>query len=283
MDASVLISMSDMLAAGSLDHLVRRHPAGTMLFREGDKGEKMYVIRSGKVNIWKQISDSEITLAVLGSGEFFGEMALLEGLPRSAGATVVEEALLIEVEQAAFETLVRKNGEIAVRLMRRLSSRLREADRQIQSLMSRSGAARALSLVRKVAEPPDKKGRRRLPADLTPDMITARVGLSRNEARRVQRSFERSGLLIPAEGGRWALGPDQLISDFLLYVELQEQYDPLNVHELAELAGLNDEDAEAIARRVLQARLADARKGSQQLVDTYSTYLALKQRFEYSE
>ena len=275
--------MSDMLAAGSLDHLVRRHPAGTMLFREGDKGEKMYVIRSGKVNIWKQISDSEITLAVLGSGEFFGEMALLEGLPRSAGATVVEEALLIEVEQAAFETLVRKNGEIAVRLMRRLSSRLREADRQIQSLMSRSGAARALSLVRKVAEPPDKKGRRRLPEDLTPDMITARVGLSRNEARRVQRSFERSGLLIPAENGRWALGPDQLISDFLLYVELQEQYDPLNVHQLAELAGLNDEDAEAIARRVLQARLADARKGSQQLVDTYSTYLALKQRFEYSE
>jgi CRP/FNR family cyclic AMP-dependent transcriptional regulator len=275
--------MSDMLAAGSLDHLVRRHPAGTMLFREGDKGEKMYVIRSGKVNIWKQISDSEITLAVLGSGEFFGEMALLEGLPRSAGATVVEEALLIEVEQAAFETLVRKNGEIAVRLMRRLSSRLREADRQIQSLMSRSGAARALSLVRKVAEPPDKKGRRRLPRDLTPDMITARVGLSRKEARRVQQTFERSGLLIPAEEGRWALGPDQLISDFLLYVELQEQYDPLNVHELAELAGLNDEDAEAITRRVLQARLADARKGSQQLVDTYSTYLALKQRFEYSE
>jgi CRP/FNR family cyclic AMP-dependent transcriptional regulator len=283
LDASVLISMSDMLAAGSLDHLVRRHPAGTMLFREGDKGEKMYVIRSGKVNIWKQISDSEITLAVLGSGEFFGEMALLEGLPRSAGATVIEEALLIEVEQATFETLVRKNGEIAVRLMRRLSSRLREADRQIQSLMSRSGAARALSLVRKVAEPPDRKGRRRLPADLTPDVITARVGLSRSEARRVQRSFERSGLLIPVEEGRWALGPDQLISDFLLYVELQEQYDPLNVHELAELAGLNDEDAEAIARRVLQARLADARKGSQQLVDTYSTYLALKQRFEYSE
>ena len=99
----------------------------------------------------------------------------------------------------------------------------------------------------------------------------------------MQRSFEKSGLLMPVENGRWALGPDQLISDFLLYVELQEQYDPLNIHELAELSGLNDEDAEEIARRVLQARLADAQKGSQQLVDTYSTYLALKQRFEYSE
>src|ERR1043166_9487427 len=143
--------MSEMLA--SLEHLVRKHPAGTVLFREGDQGRTMYVIRSGKVNIWKQISDSDITLAVLGPGEFFGEMALLEGLPRSAGATVVEDAMLIELEQNAFGTLIRKNGEIALRLMRRLSSRLREADRQIQALISRSGAARALSLVPTLAEP----------------------------------------------------------------------------------------------------------------------------------
>jgi CRP-like cAMP-binding protein len=275
--------MSDVLAAGSLDQLVRPHPAGTVLFREGDKGDKMYVIRSGKVKIVKHIADSDITLAVLGTGEFFGEMALLEGLPRSAEATVAEDALLIEVEGPAFDTLVRKNGEIAVRLMRRLSARLREADRQIQLLMSRSGAARALSLVRNLAEAPDKAGRRLLPVEVTPDVLTSRVGLSRAEAKRVQRSFEKNGLLLAAEGGRWALGPDKLIGDFLLYVELQEQYDPLGVHELAELAGLNEKDAEAIARRVLQARLADTRKRSQKVVDTYSTYLALKQRFEFAE
>ena len=275
--------MSEMLT-GNLEHLVRKHAAGTVLFREGERGEKMYVIRTGKVNIWKHISESEITLAVLGPGEFFGEMALLEGLPRSAGATVVEDAALIEVEQAAFETLVRKNGEIAVRLMRRLSARLREADRQIQALMSRSGAARALSLLRNLAEPPDRKGRRLLPEDLSPRVMTARVGLSGEEARRVQRTFERSGIILPVEGGRWAAGPDQLLNDFLLYVELQEQYDPLNVHELAELAGLPDEDAHTIVKRVLAARLAESRKGKgEQLTDTYSTYLALKQRFEYSE
>src|SRR3954470_10337379 len=176
--------MSEVLS--SLEHLVRKHPAGTVLFREGERGRTMYVIRSGKVNIWKRISDSEITLAMLGPGEFFGEMALLEGLPRSAGATVVEESLLIEVEQATFETLVRKNGEISVRLMRRLSSRLREADRQIQALMSRSGAARALSLVRTLADVPDRKGRRILPEELTPEVVMARVGLSGQEARRVR-------------------------------------------------------------------------------------------------
>src|SRR2546430_13473232 len=128
--------MSEMLA--SLEHLVRKHPAGTVLFREGDAGRSMYVIRSGKVSIWKHIAESEITLDVLGPGEFFGEMALLEGLPRSAGATVLEDAHLIEVDQVAFETLVKKNSEVAMRLLRRLSARLREADRQIHALMSRS-------------------------------------------------------------------------------------------------------------------------------------------------
>ena len=272
--------MSEMLS--SLEHLVRKHPAGTELFREGDPGKTMYVIRSGKVNIWKRISENDITLAVLGPGEFFGEMALLESLPRSAGATVVDDAMLIELGQDAFETLVRKNGEIAVRLMRRLSSRLREADRQIQALMSRSGAARALSLVRTLAEPPDRNGKRLLPVDLTPGTLTGRVGLSGVEARRLERTFEQSGLLVRA-GQRWALGPDQLLSDFLLYVELQEQYDPVNLHQLAEMAGLNDEDAKVIANRVMQARLADARRGQSQLVDAYSSYLALKQRFEFAE
>ncbi len=271
-------------SAGNLEQLVRRHAAGTVLFREGDRGDKMYVIRSGKVNIWKHVSDSEVSLAVLGAGEFFGEMALLEGLPRSASATVVEDALLIEVGQPAFETLVHKNGEIAVRLMKRLSSRLREADRQIQALMSRSGAARVLSLLRTHAEAPDRQGRRLLPADLSLAKLIARVGLSGDEARRVGRSFERCGLLVPIEGERWAMGPDALMNDFLSYVELQEQHDPLNVQQLAELAGLPDEEAHTIVRRVLAARLAETRRGAGEVVaDTYSTYLALKQRFEYAE
>src|SRR6266478_5326190 len=255
--------MSEMLS--SLEHLVRKQPSGTVLFREGDRGQTMYVIRSGRVNISKRIGESEITLAVLGPGEFFGEMALLEGLPRSAGATVVEEALLI-----------------ALRLMRRLSSRLREADRQIHALMSRSGAARALSMVRNLGAPPDAKGRRMLPDDLTPQALTRRVGLGGEEARRVERVLERSGLLVRLESGRWALGPEQLVQDFLLYIEMQEQYDPLDLHQLAELAGLNERDAAQIARRVLQARLAE-RRGSQDTGDAYGTYLALKQRFEYAE
>jgi CRP-like cAMP-binding protein len=271
--------MSETLT--DLAHLVRTHPAGTVLFREGDRGKIMYVIRSGKVSISRRISETDVTLAVLGPGEFFGEMALLEGLPRSAAATVVEDAKLIELQQDAFEMLIRRNGEISVRLMRRLSSRLREADKQIQALMSRSGAARALSLVRTLAAFPDGQGRRYLPDDFTIEALTGRVGLAGREAKHVQRTFEACGLL-QRDGDRWLLGPDSLIDDFLLYLEMQQKYDPLDLHQLAELAGLNDEDAAQIARRVLQARLSDARRGSDQLFDQYGTYLSLKARFEYA-
>jgi CRP/FNR family transcriptional regulator, cyclic AMP receptor protein len=267
----------------TLDHLVRRHPAGTVLFREGDRGEKMYVIRSGKVQIWKRISESEITLAMLGAGEFFGEMALLEGLPRSASATVAEDSLLIEVEQPAFETLVRSRGEIAVRLMRRLSARLREADRQIQALMSRSGAARAVSLVKTLAEPADQGGRRCLPRDMTPQSLWARIGLNADETRQIARMFERAGILFKNRQGRLELGAESMFNDFLLYVELQEQYDPMNVRELADMAGVPEAEAHQIVRRLIAAKLKEANRGSTQLVDTYSTYLALKQRFEYAD
>src|SRR5258708_23245077 len=118
--------MSEMLA--SLEHLVRNHPAGTVLFREGDRGATMYVMRSGKVKIWKHISDTELTLAVLGPGEFFGEMALLEGLPRSAGAALGEDAAPLELGHEPVATLVRQHRGNAGALMRPVSSPPRAAD-----------------------------------------------------------------------------------------------------------------------------------------------------------
>jgi CRP-like cAMP-binding protein len=267
----------------TLDHLVRKHPAGTLLFQEGERGQKLYVIRSGTVKIWKQLSDGEIQLALLGPGEFFGEMALLEGLPRSASATVVEDALILEVEQGAFETLVRTRAEIAVRLLRRLSSRLREADRQIQSLLSRSGASRAMYLIRTLAEPPAPDGQRRLPAGMNEEQLWSRIGLAAEETRQVARTFERSGILTRGPDGRLVLGPEPLLDEFLLYVELQEQYDPMNARELADLAGVPLEEAHQILRRVISAKLREEKRGASQLSDGYTTYLALKQRFEYSD
>src|ERR1700674_5036361 len=76
---------------------------GQTLFRAGDAGDAMYLIESGKVQISMRSSDGEeLILAVLGSGDFFGEMALIDGKPRSANATVVESSRLAVLSRPHF-------------------------------------------------------------------------------------------------------------------------------------------------------------------------------------
>jgi CRP-like cAMP-binding protein len=102
----------------------RDFPAGAVVFEEGDPGSRMYVIVSGSVRIEKRVGSRSLRLALLGPGEAFGEMALLEDASRSASAVVEQPARILEIDEAAFEDLVRNNGEVALRLLRRLSGGL---------------------------------------------------------------------------------------------------------------------------------------------------------------
>jgi len=110
--------------------------AGQTLFYEGDEGDDMYIIQSGKVAIKKKVKDAETVLAVLEKGDFFGEMAILERQPRSASAEVVEDGDLIVISSEIFGDMIKQNPEIAVRMLRKQSIRLRETNRQLESLLS---------------------------------------------------------------------------------------------------------------------------------------------------
>jgi CRP-like cAMP-binding protein len=107
---------------------------GTVLFLEGDEGEDMYIIQSGKVAIKKRVPHGEATLAVLEKGDFFGEMAVLERMPRSATAEMAEDGDLIVIGSDVFGDMIKANPEIAVRMMRKYSIRLRETTKQIEQL-----------------------------------------------------------------------------------------------------------------------------------------------------
>jgi CRP-like cAMP-binding protein len=125
----------------------RDFPPGAVVFEEGDPGSRMYVIQAGAVRILKRVGTRELTLAHLGPGEAFGEMALLEGQPRSATAVVEAPSRILEIDEAAFADLMRRNGEIALRLLRRLSARLREANRQIRNFLSADAMGRAVEVL----------------------------------------------------------------------------------------------------------------------------------------
>jgi CRP-like cAMP-binding protein len=115
---------------------LNRFKKGTVLFHEGDEGEDMYIIQSGKVAIKKRVPHGETTLAVLEKGDFFGEMAILERLPRSAGAEMLEEGDLIVIGSDLFGDMIKSNPEIAVRMLRKYSLRLRETTKQIEQMAS---------------------------------------------------------------------------------------------------------------------------------------------------
>jgi CRP-like cAMP-binding protein len=110
-------------------------PAGTVLFREGETGKEMFVLQAGQVSISKRIRDIEKVLAVLGPGEFFGEMAIISNKARNASAIADKDSRLLVIDTRTFEAMVRSNAEIATRMIRKLAERLSDADAQIESLL----------------------------------------------------------------------------------------------------------------------------------------------------
>lgn len=105
---------------------------GEFIFNEGDLGMEMYIIHEGKIEILKKIQGEQRQLAVLEKGDFFGEMAILEDLPRTASARALTEVKLLHINGSTFDQMLRSNPEIAVRMMRKLSRRLRETDRLLR-------------------------------------------------------------------------------------------------------------------------------------------------------
>jgi len=107
--------------------------AGEVVFREGDLGTEMYIISEGKVEILNRMGGEERVLAVLEKGDFFGEMSVLEDLPRAATARALTDSRLLQINGSTFDQMLQGNPEIAVRMMRKLSRRLRETDELLKT------------------------------------------------------------------------------------------------------------------------------------------------------
>lgn len=109
-----------------------------MVFQEEAPGDRMHIIKSGTVKIVKKVKDKENTIAVLNPGEFFGEMALLDGMPRSAGAKAGEAVTVITISRAHYAALRDKAPKTALKLMdilvNVLSNRLRQTNKNLEAM-----------------------------------------------------------------------------------------------------------------------------------------------------
>jgi uncharacterized membrane protein len=136
-----LFASLDDAAASDLRNLLvlRDVPNSTPLFHMGDSGDAMYLIESGRVRIHVRDADgSDVTLADLARGDFFGEMALLDGKPRSADATVIESARFAILSRENFLSFVRGNPDVALKMLSAITHRLRRTDELLRQRVSRN-------------------------------------------------------------------------------------------------------------------------------------------------
>ena len=126
-------------AAGKnpFERYVVAHPMGDIIFSEGEIGTEMFIIQSGTVELFKSIAGETRVLATLEKGDFFGEMSVLEDLPRTASARAKTDVEIVRINGAMFDTMLKNNTEIAVRMMRKLSRRLRDITSMLEDALGR--------------------------------------------------------------------------------------------------------------------------------------------------
>ena len=219
----------------ALDRFARDFPPGTVLFEEGQPGDYMYVVQSGEVEIRRQVGETERVLAVLPPGEFFGEMAILNGRPRSATAVVKTAARLLVIEGRTFEAMLRARPEIALRIIKSLASRLENANQHVELLLLPTPNHRVVQCLRHMAEEQmTLAGAHFSPgtAILVPKQvedIAARVGLPVHEVIDVVDRLRSARLVMLAEdagieGNGFIVPEVGRLLEFLEFLNLKDRF-----------------------------------------------------------
>ncbi len=137
---------------------VKRFPKDNLIFMADEEGDTLFIIIRGKVKV-TQFSESgkEVIFSMLGEGDFFGDMSLLDGRPRSASVVTAEESELLLLRRQDFHRLIETNPAIALTLLKEITGRLRKADERIQSLALLDVSGRVAGILLQLAEEGGRK------------------------------------------------------------------------------------------------------------------------------
>ena len=167
---------------------------GTTIMVAGDPTDSLYIVISGRLKV--MLSDAEgkeVILAILGSGEYFGEMGLIDDAPRSASVVSIESCELLCVAKREFKRCLAENFEMSMAVMRGLVKRLREADRKINSLALLDVYGRVARLLIDMSEEVD--GQKVVTKRLPKQDIAKMIGASREMVSRVMKDLQLGGFI----------------------------------------------------------------------------------------
>ncbi len=173
----------------------RRAGRGEQVVRAGESADALLVLLTGRAKVTNFDEEGrEIILAWLGPGEFFGEMGLIDGSPRSASVVAVENCELLTIGKSEFQRCMQDNFQVALKLMQILVRRLREADRNIESLALLDVYGRVARLLLNLSE--EQGGKRMVKQKISKQDMARMIGASREMVSKVMRDLEVGGYII---------------------------------------------------------------------------------------
>lgn len=186
---SLFCDLTDSEIKAIAGHGVIKHaPRNSVLMRQGDKPHALYVVLSGKVRVMVCGDDGkELVLGNLGPREYFGELALIDGEPRSATVTAVEDSELGIISKADFVNCLGSTPEIAISLMRALSKRIRDLNDNLRDFALLDVQGRVDRLLRRLAL---QQNGELITEPITQLEIAAMVGASREMVSRVLNNLK---------------------------------------------------------------------------------------------
>lgn len=208
---------SDILAAHFLLRHLRReeleqlasharivkHPAGVMLFQKGDPGDSMIVVVSGRVRICTLSPEGrELVLNIINPGEVFGEMALLDGQPRSADAVTIEPCELLSLRRQDFLPFIERHPMVCVRLLELLSLKLRRTSEWLEETVFLGlppRLARRLLWLAEVFGREDENGVR-IDIALSQQQLGSLLGMTRESMNKQLGLWRRAGVITVDNG-----------------------------------------------------------------------------------
>lgn len=179
-----------------LTSVVTRRSAArsTTIMAAGDATDSLYIILSGRLKVMMSDADGkEVILSILGPGEFFGEMGLIDDEPRSATVISIEPCELLAINKRDFKKSLAENFEMTMAVMRGLVRRLREADRKIGSLALLDVYGRVARLLLDMAE--NVNGEKIVTKRLPKQDIAKMIGASREMVSRVMKDLQTGGYI----------------------------------------------------------------------------------------
>ncbi len=194
----------------------KKYKKGGIILLEEETGAALFVITSGKVKIVRMDDDGrEVILSILGESDFFGEMAILDGLTRSASVVATAKSELFMIHRRDFLKLLNDYPSVGIALLRELTGRLRKADAQIKSLSLKDAAGRVANVILQLADEIGMFRKGRVEIDELPlqqDMANM-AGTSRETISRMLHKFIKSGQLT-LQGNRLIINDYERFKSF---------------------------------------------------------------------